>query len=77
MPGTQELSPPDLRLMQGLAQQVTALRPELVNNDATVGETAWAWAKDHADLGGSWRHRLWFEGTDLAGRAPGFRGRGT
>ena len=67
MPGTQELSPRDLRLMQGLAQQVTALRPELVNNDATVGEMAWAWAKDHADLGGTWRHRLWFEGADLAG----------
>ena len=28
MPETQ-LSPPDLRLMQSLAQQVTALRPEL------------------------------------------------
>ena len=66
MPETQ-LSPPDLRLMQGLAQQVTALRPELVNSDATVGELAWIWGKDHADLGGTWRHRLWFSGGDLAG----------
>jgi len=40
MPGTQ-LSPPNVRLMQGLALQVTALRPELVNSDATVGELAW------------------------------------
>ena len=66
MPGTQ-LSPPDVRLMQGLAQQVTALRPEVVNSDATVGELAWGWGKDHADLGSTWRHRLWFSGGDLAG----------
>ncbi len=66
MPDTR-LSPPDLRLMQGLAQQVTALRPELVNSDATVGELAWGWGKDHADLSGTWRHRLWFSGGDLAG----------
>src|SRR5258707_4394798 len=62
-----KLSPPDLRLMQGLAQQVTALRPELVNSDATVGELAWGWGKDQADLGSTWRHRLWFSGGDLAG----------
>jgi GNAT superfamily N-acetyltransferase len=66
MPETR-LSPRDVRLMQGLAQQVTALRPELQNNDATVGELAWGWGKDHADLGGIWRHRLWFSGGDLAG----------
>src|SRR6185437_994707 len=66
MPGTQ-LSPPDVRLMQGLAQQVTALRPEVVNSDATVGELAWVWGKGHADLGSTWRHRLWFSGDDLAG----------
>ena len=66
MPGTQ-LSPRDVRLMQGLAQQVTALRPELQNNDATVGELAWVWGKDHADLGSTWRHRLWFAGGNLAG----------
>lgn len=53
--------------MQGLAQQVTALRPELVNSDATVGEMAWVWGKDHADQGSTWRRRLWFEGGQLAG----------
>ena len=53
--------------MQGLAQQVTALRPELVNSDATVGEMAWVWGKDHADQGSTWRRRLWFEGDRLAG----------
>jgi hypothetical protein len=49
------------------AQHVTALRPEVVNSDATVGELAWGWGKDHADLGSTWRHRLWFSGGDLAG----------
>ena len=67
MPGPQDFSPQDLRLMQGLAQQVTALRPELVNSDATVGEMAWVWGKDRTDLGGTWRHRLWFSGGRLAG----------
>jgi hypothetical protein len=31
----------DVRLMQGLAQRVTAVRPDLVNSDATFGELAW------------------------------------
>ena len=51
--------PTELRLMQGLAQEITATRPELLNGDATVGELAWVWAKDVDPLGGSWRHRLW------------------
>jgi GNAT superfamily N-acetyltransferase len=54
------LGPNELRLMQGLAQQVTASRPELLNADATVGELAWVWAKDFDALSGFWRHRLWF-----------------
>ncbi len=45
--------------MQGLAQQVLPLRPELVNADATVGELAWVWAKDFDALNPFWRHRLW------------------
>jgi hypothetical protein len=55
-----DLGPTELRLMQGLAQQVTASRPELLNADATVGELAWVWAKDFDALGRFWRHRLWF-----------------
>jgi GNAT superfamily N-acetyltransferase len=55
-----ELGPAELRLLQGLAQRVTALRPELVNGDATVGELAWVWAKDFDALHQCWRHRLWF-----------------
>lgn len=52
----------DLREMQGLAQQVTALRPDLVVNESTVGELAWVCGKDRADLGDTWRVRLWREG---------------
>jgi hypothetical protein len=61
------LGPAELRLMQGLAQRVTALRLELVNGDATVGELAWVWAKDFDALNQCWRHRLWFVDGQLAG----------
>jgi GNAT superfamily N-acetyltransferase len=60
-----DLGPTELRLMQGLAQQVTARRPELLNSDATVGELAWVWGKDLGALGQFWRHRMWFEGGQL------------
>lgn len=56
---------PDVELMQGLAQRVTAVRPELVNTDATYGELAWIWGKGHAALGRTWPRRLWFSGGDL------------
>ncbi|MFE0755663.1 GNAT family N-acetyltransferase [Inquilinus sp. NPDC058860] len=61
-----DLGPTELRLMQGLAQQVTALRPELLNGDATVGELAWVWAKDVDALSRFWRHRMWFVDGRLA-----------
>ncbi|MFC0438423.1 N-acetyltransferase [Kutzneria buriramensis] len=54
-----DLGPAELRQMQHLAQQVTALRPDLLNGDATIGELAWVWAKDVDALGHSWRHRFW------------------
>lgn len=53
--------------MQGFAQQVFALRPELVNKYATVGELAWVWGKDHAALGDTWRRHLVYDGGELAG----------
>jgi len=59
--------PTELRLMQDLAQEVTALQPALLNGDATVGELAWVWGKDFDALGPFWRHRMWFEGGRLAG----------
>jgi ribosomal protein S18 acetylase RimI-like enzyme len=55
----------DIQLMQGLAQRVTAARPELVNSDASFGELAWIWGKGHAREGASWRRRLWFSGGEL------------
>lgn len=55
----------DVQLMQDLARQVTAARPDLVNSDASVGELAWIWGKGHASDGGSWRRRLWFSGAEL------------
>jgi len=58
--------PIDIRLMQGLAQEVMAQRLDLVNGDATVGELAWLWAKDYDALSPFWRHRLWFVDGRLA-----------
>jgi hypothetical protein len=55
----------DVRLMQGLAQRVTAIRPDLVNSDATFGELAWIWGKGHGCDGGTWPCRLWFSGGAL------------
>ncbi|MFI9627471.1 GNAT family N-acetyltransferase [Streptomyces sp. NPDC052042] len=55
----------DIQLMQGLAQHVTATRPDLVNSDASFGELAWNWGKGHAVDAASWRRRLWFSGGDL------------
>lgn len=62
-----DLGPTELRAMQGLAQQVTALRPELLNGDATIGELAWVWAKDFDALHPFWRHRHWLVDGRLAG----------
>jgi GNAT superfamily N-acetyltransferase len=56
----------DLQLMQGLAQRVTAVRPDLVNSDATFGELAWIWGKGRASDGATWRCRLWFSRGELA-----------
>jgi GNAT superfamily N-acetyltransferase len=55
----------DVQLMQGLAQRVTAVRPDLVNSDSSFGELAWIWGKGHASDGASWPRRLWFSGGDL------------
>jgi GNAT superfamily N-acetyltransferase len=57
----------DVRLMQGLAQRITATRPDLVNADATYGELAWIWGKGHASDGNTWPRKLWFsDGTLVA-----------
>jgi len=59
--------------MQELAQQVTPLRAELVNCDASVGELAWLWGMGQpnavrpGETSDTWRGRLWHEGTDVVG----------
>lgn len=65
MTSAELLTAADVELMQGLAQRVTAVRPELVNSDASYGELAWNWGRGHADFHASWRRRLWFDGGDL------------
>ncbi|MEO6090486.1 MAG: GNAT family N-acetyltransferase [Umezawaea sp.] len=65
MTNPESVTAADVRLMQGLAQRVTALRPDLVGSDASVGELAWTWGKGHAADGANWRRRLWSSGGDL------------
>jgi hypothetical protein len=55
----------DVQLIQGLAQRVTAVRPDLVNSGSSFGELAWIWGKGHVSDGESWLRRLWFSGDDL------------
>ncbi len=55
----------DVQLMQGLAQRVTATRPDLISADASYGELAWIWGKGRAPYGATWPRRLWFSGDEL------------
>ncbi|WP_372662177.1 GNAT family N-acetyltransferase [Amycolatopsis kentuckyensis] len=59
------LTAADVELMQELAQRVTAVRPELVNSDASYGELAWNWGRGHAVDGATWPRRLWFADGEL------------
>ncbi|WP_424215960.1 GNAT family N-acetyltransferase (plasmid) [Streptomyces sp. BI20] len=54
----------DVRLMQALAQRITALRPELVNSDASYGELAWNWGRDDGTRAVNSR-RLWWAAGEL------------
>ena len=55
----------DLQLMQGLAQRVTAIRPDLISADASYGELAWVWGKGCTAHRATWPRRLWFSGDQL------------
>jgi ribosomal protein S18 acetylase RimI-like enzyme len=66
------VSAADVLLMQGLAQRVTAIRPDLVSSDASFGELAWIWGKGHASDGATWPRRLWWHGEDLVAWAWGY-----
>ncbi|MFI2765307.1 GNAT family N-acetyltransferase [Streptomyces echinatus] len=65
MTNSEPVSAADVRLMQELARRVTAVRPELVNSDASFGELAWNWGRGQAGEGASWRRRLWRSGGDV------------
>jgi GNAT superfamily N-acetyltransferase len=59
------LTAADVQLMQGLAQRVWAVRPDLMDSDASYGELAWNWGRGHASDGKTWLGRLWFSGSEL------------
>jgi len=62
----------DIPLMQGLAQRVTAIRPDLISADASFGELAWVWGQGRAAYGATWPRELWFSGTELVAWAWAF-----
>jgi ribosomal protein S18 acetylase RimI-like enzyme len=59
------LTAADVQLMQGLAQRVTAIRPDLISAGASYGELAWVWGQGRASYGATWPRRLWFSGDEL------------
>lgn len=65
MGNSELLTAADVESMQELAQRVTALRPDLVNSDASYGELAWNFGRGHAAAGATWPRRLWFSGGEL------------
>jgi hypothetical protein len=64
-----DFTPDDVRAMQGQAQQVTGLRPELLGGGATVGELAWNRGQGRTARGGTWQRRLIYGDGELTGRA--------
>jgi ribosomal protein S18 acetylase RimI-like enzyme len=62
----------DLDLMQGLAQRVTAIRPDLISAGASYGELAWIWGQGQAVDGATWPRRLWYSDGDLVAWAWAF-----
>ena len=66
MTETPTFTPDDLRLMQGLAQEVFAIDPALMHGETTVGELAWGY-KGHYASAADWRHRLWYDGDEVVG----------
>ena len=70
------LTAADIPLMQGLAQRVTAIRPDLISAGASYGELAWVWGQGRARYGATLPRRLWFSGDDWwRGAGPFFRAR--
>lgn len=62
----------DVQLMQGLAQRVTAVRPDLISGGASYGELAWVWGQGSARYVATWPRRLWFSGDNVVAWAWAF-----
>jgi GNAT superfamily N-acetyltransferase len=54
----------DVELMQGLAQRVTATRPDLISAGASYGELAWIWGQGQAVYRATWPRRFWYSDGD-------------
>ncbi|WP_406335721.1 GNAT family N-acetyltransferase [Streptomyces sp. NBC_00203] len=65
MTDVEVLTAADIPLMQGLAQRVTATRPDLISAGASYGELAWIWGQGRAAYGTTWPRRLWSSGDEL------------
>jgi ribosomal protein S18 acetylase RimI-like enzyme len=65
MTGLELVTAADVQLMQGLAQRVTAIRPDQISAGASYGELSWIWGKGSAAYAATWPRRLWFAGDDL------------
>jgi hypothetical protein len=65
MTGHELLTAADVPVMQGLAQRVTAIRPDLLSAGASYGELARTWGRGHAVHGATWPRRLWFVDGEL------------
>jgi GNAT superfamily N-acetyltransferase len=62
----------DIELMQGLAQRVTAARPDQISEGATYGELAWVWGQGCSRFRDAWPRRLWYSGNELVAWAWAF-----
>jgi ribosomal protein S18 acetylase RimI-like enzyme len=65
MTGFELVTAADIPLMQGLAQRVTAIRPDMISADASYGELAWVWGQGCARYRATWPRRLWYSGDEL------------
>ncbi|BCJ28864.1 GNAT family N-acetyltransferase [Actinocatenispora sera] len=65
MTDSELLTAADIPLMQGLAQRVTALRPDHISAGASYGELAWVWGQGCTPYGSTWPRRHWYAGDEL------------
>ena len=62
----------DVQLMQGLAQRVTAARPDMISAGASYGELAWTWGQGASRYRATWPRRFWYSGGELVAWAWAF-----